>query len=224
LASSPPSRSRTPWARISKPSDVGESVTTEEVQPKTRQYPLYGATSPANLMTIGRIILSPWLFWMIISNRDSGGTSWLLFFVSIVFGATDFLDGYVARWTNSVGRLGAFLDPLADKIVVLGAAISYVWIGRYWWVPVALMAAREVAVSLMRVRFAAEGLAMPARNSGKWKAGFQAIALLMAAAPVLEDHTTLVRAALWFAVAFTTYTGWQYFNDGRAATRTTGVR
>jgi len=195
-----------------------------EAGPTTRQYPLYGATSPANLMTIGRIVLSPWIFWMIVSNRDVGGTSWLLFFVSIIFGATDFLDGYVARWTNSVGRLGAFLDPLADKIVVLGAAASFAWIGRYSWIPVAIMAVREVAVSLMRVRFAAEGLAMPARNSGKWKATVQAVALLMAAAPPLEDQNVLVRGALWFAVAFTTYTGWQYFNDGRAATRTTGKR
>jgi len=175
-------------------------------------------------MTIGRIVLSPWIFWMIISNRDVGGTSWLLFIVSVVFGLTDFLDGYVARWTNSVGRLGAFLDPLADKIVVLGAAISYVWIGRYLWVPVAVMTAREVAVSLMRVRFAAEGLAMPARNSGKWKAMVQAAALLMAAAPPLQNQNTLVQGALWFAVAFTVFTGWQYFNDGRTATRTTGKR
>lgn len=192
--------------------------------PLTRQYPLYGALSPANLMTIGRIVASPYLFWLIISREEVGGTSWLLFVLAIVFGFTDFLDGWVARITNSVGRLGAFLDPLADKIVVLGSAISFAVIGRYNWIPVVLMAAREVAVSLMRVRFAAEGLAMPARTSGKWKATVQAVALLMAAAPPLRDQDLLVNAALWFAVIFTLFTGWQYFNDGRTATRTTGVR
>lgn len=187
-------------------------------------YPIYGLVSPANLMTISRIVLSPLLFMLIIAAEPNNGTSWLAFVLGWIFGLSDFFDGRLARASGSVSRWGAFLDPLADKIVVLGCAFSFASIGRYAWLPVLLIAAREVAMSLFRTRYSFQGLAVPARNSGKWKAIVQGLALVMAAMPTLKDQQLLVDLALWVAVAFTIVTGLQYVMDGRSATRTTGYR
>ena len=100
--------------------------------------------NPANLITAARIAASPLLFWAILASDDSLGTSWLAFVLGWTFGASDFLDGYLARRFNWISRSGAFLDPLADKIVVLGSMFALVAVDRYWWLPVGLIAIREL--------------------------------------------------------------------------------
>jgi len=190
----------------------------------TSSYPIHGLISPANIITISRIVMSPWLFMLIIAAEPNNGTSWLAFGLGWISGLSDYFDGRLARASDSVSRWGAFLDPLADKIVVLGCAFSFASIGRYAWLPVLLIAAREIAMSLFRVRYSFQGLAVPARRSGKWKAIVQGLALVMAAMPTLKNQQLIVDAALWIAVAFTIVTGLQYVIDGRSATRTTGHR
>lgn len=187
-------------------------------------YPISGLASPANIMTLSRIVLSPVLFALILGARDTLGTSWLIFVLGWIFGLSDFFDGRLARASNSVSRWGAFLDPLADKIVVLGAAFSFVAVDRYALLPVVLITLREVAMSLFRVRYSMQGLAIPARQSAKWKAIVQGLALVMAAMPTLLNQQLIVDIALWIAVAFTMVTGLQYVVDGRSATRLTGHR
>ncbi|MCE2531542.1 MAG: CDP-alcohol phosphatidyltransferase family protein [Acidimicrobiia bacterium] len=105
-----------------------------------------GLSTPANIITLARIGASPVLFWLILRARDDGGASWLAVAVALVFAASDAWDGHLARNTGTVTRTGAFLDPLADKIVVLGSMASLAAIGRVSWIPVALIAAREVAL------------------------------------------------------------------------------
>lgn len=187
-------------------------------------YAISGLASPANLMTLSRIVLSPLLFLLILGAEATLGTSWLVFVLGWLFGLSDFFDGRLARASNSVSRWGAFLDPLADKIVVLGAAFSFVAVSRYALLPVVLIALREVAMSVVRVRFSMQGLAIPARQSAKWKAIVQGLALVMAAMPTLRDQQLIVDVALWVAVIFTIVTGLQYVFDGRSITRETGHR
>ena len=81
---------------------------------------------------------------------------------------TDGLDGWLARRQGTT-RSGAFLDPLADKVLVLGAMSALVAIDRWWWVPVALIAAREIAISLYRSWVARQGVSVPARPLAKVK-------------------------------------------------------
>lgn len=187
-------------------------------------YPLYGLGSPANMLTASRIVFTPLLVWLILQNRADLGASWWVFALGAALGFTDLIDGHVARRDDNVSRLGAFLDPLADKFVVLGAAFAFVAVDRYWVVPVLLLAIREVGISLFRTWWARRGLAVPARNSAKWKATIQGAALLLAALPPLVDQDLLLDAALWIAVVFTLWTGAKYLQDGSAATRTTGKR
>ncbi len=172
---------------------------------------------PANLLTLTRLLFAPVLFLLILQADDSRGASWAAFGLGVAMASTDFFDGRVARRANVASRSGAFLDPLADKVVVLGAAFCLVAVERYWWVPVTIMAFRELGITAWRARWAGEGVSIPARRSAKYKTFVQGVALAMAVMPALESADTVLTAALWVAVAFTVVTGLQYLLDGRSA-------
>ena len=182
------------------------------VGPPTRASLLH----PANLLTLARLLFSPLLFLLILQAEETRGASWAAFGLGVAMGSTDFFDGRVARRANVVSSSGAFLDPLADKVVVLGAAFCLVAVERYWWVPVTVMAFRELGITAWRARWAGEGVSIPARRSAKYKTFVQGVALSMAVMPSLEDADAVLTVALWVAVAFTLLTGLQYLLDGRS--------
>ena len=170
----------------------------------------------ANLITLGRIVVSPLLFVLVLAASDTGGTSWAAVAVGWVLGASDYYDGKLARSSDSVSRWGAFLDPLADKVMILGTAWCFVAVDRLFWVPVLIITVRELLVSAARTRWARDGLSLPARQSAKLKTLMQGGALTVAALPPLEDHGWAPSLAIWLAVAITVYTGLRYWADGRA--------
>lgn len=172
---------------------------------------------PANLLTLARLLLSPVLFLLILQAEDTKGASWAAFGLGLAMAGTDFFDGRVARWANVTSRSGAFLDPLADKVVVLGAAFCLVATQRYWWVPVTIIAFRELGITAWRARCAGAGVSIPARRSAKYKTFVQGLALAMAVMPTLESADAVLTTALWVAVGFTVVTGLQYLMDGRSA-------
>ena len=173
--------------------------------------------TPANLVTIARLVLAVPTLLLIIDQ----GSSWLTVSLWFVLTTTDGLDGWLAR-RDGTTRSGAFLDPLADKVVVIGAMVCLVMVDRYWWLPVAIVTAREVAITAMRAHFARSGMAIPARTSAKYKTLVQGLALLVAVIPVLKDTQTPSVVALWIAVALTLWSGWQYMRDGSNGTTTRG--
>ena len=178
--------------------------------------------NPANLITAARILASPIAFILILRNEDTGGASWTVFALGWIFAATDLLDGWLARKFDLISRSGAFLDPLADKIVVIGAMICLVAVDRYHWIPVALIALREVVITGFRSYWVKHNRAVPARKSGKYKSIVQGLALQAALFPPLVNADLVVDAMLWFAVAFTLYSGGRYLADGSASTRLSG--
>ena len=111
-----------------------------------------GITHPANLLTLTRLVFAPLLFWFVLDADANRGASWAAFGLGIALAVTDFFDGRVARRSNVVSRSGAFLDPLADKIVVIGGAYCLVYVERYWWVPVTIIAVRELGITAFRSR------------------------------------------------------------------------
>jgi CDP-diacylglycerol--glycerol-3-phosphate 3-phosphatidyltransferase len=177
--------------------------------------------TPANILTLSRILLAPPLFALILMAEDTKGASWAAFSVGLFVAITDNLDGKLARRQGTT-RSGAFLDPLADKIVVLGVMVCLVRVERYWWLPVALVAVRELAISVWRTYWARRGMSIPARRSAKYKTLVQGVALLLAVLPPLEDADAFLSAMLWVAVAFTLFTGAQYALDGQKAMSRTG--
>ena len=178
--------------------------------------------NPANMITAARIAASPLLFIAILSNEASNGTSWLAFALCWIFGAIDYIDGELARRYDLVSRSGAFLDPLADKVVVIGSMVSLFIVGRYHWVPVALIVVRELGITAFRSYWVRKGRVVPARTLGKWKSLFQGLAIVAAVFPTWQNQNLVVNALLWFAVAFTLYSGLLYLLDGSAATRSSG--
>lgn len=188
----------------------------------TAAIPQAGVFNWANGLTVARIVMGPFLFWAILAAEDTRGTSWAAVALGWALAATDYYDGILAR-RGRVSRWGAFLDPLADKFVVLGGMACLVAVRRYWWVPVAVIAAREVAMTLFRTYWARRGLSVPARRSAKYKTLVQGLAMFVAVLPPLENADAVVAGVLWVAVAITVLTGWQYFHDGRTATSRSGA-
>jgi CDP-diacylglycerol--glycerol-3-phosphate 3-phosphatidyltransferase len=169
--------------------------------------------TPANAITIGRLLITPVLLAMIVSD----GASWPTLLLWIFLAATDGLDGYFAR-RHGTTRSGAFLDPLADKVLVLGAMIALVANDSFWWFPVALIAVREVTISGFRSWLGRQGLAVHARYWAKVKTVVQEVAVGFALLPLTaDDHDWVADAVLWVAVVLTLVTGVQYLSEGRRA-------
>jgi len=173
----------------------------------------------ANLLTIARFVLAPVLAVLVYQQNPW----WVTFWLALGLGATDFFDGRMAR-RGQPTRLGAFLDPLADKVAVLGVAFALVLVDRFWWVPVVIITVREVAIMVYRSYWGRQGLAVPARKSGKHKALVQGLAVAAALLPPLEPYPLVADALLWLAVVFTVVSGVQYLLDGSNALSTTGER
>ena len=174
--------------------------------------------TPANALTLARLAATPVVIVMVAVAV--GG--WAPFVVAFLVGATDGIDGWLARRQGAT-RSGAFLDPLADKVAVIGMLSALAGRGEVSWLPVALIAAREVAMQGYRVRMGRRGVSIPARPSAKLKTLVQGIAILLALAPPVAPHRTVVGAVLWVAVALTLVTGVQYLADGRRAARVQGA-
>ena len=183
----------------------------------------YGSSAlatPANVITITRMIMA--LPFLAFVARD-GASYWALV-AWIVLAGSDGIDGYLAR-KHGTTRSGAFLDPLADKVLVLGAAWALVAAGAFWWLPVVLITARELGISIFRSIYARRGIAVPARFAAKVKTVVQEVAVGFALLPPATEHTPWVAdTVLWIAVTLTVVTGISYVTDGARALSTTGDR
>jgi len=168
--------------------------------------------TPANAITVFRLLTTP-LMVVLIARA---GPSWSAVAAWFVLSCTDGLDGYLARRQGTT-RSGAFLDPLADKICVLAAMGALVAVGRWWWPPVALIAARELIQTGLRYRLGRRGISIPATQWAKVKTWLQDMSVGAALLPWLAPHHAFVQAILWTAVVLTVVTGAQYLADSRHA-------
>ena len=168
----------------------------------------------ANLVTVARVILAP---FMLVLIPDDGAGSWAAFGLWFALCVSDGIDGYLAR-RHGATTLGAFLDPLADKILVLGAMFILVANDTFWIVPVALVTARELLISLYRTFVASRGVSVPASKVAKWKTFIQQLAVGFAIAPLTVEVKWLWNGLLWVSVALALISGGQYFHRARKGT------
>src|SRR5687768_1773427 len=155
---------------------------------------------------------------MLIADTPSSypaGALWIILCI------TDGIDGYLARRQGAT-RSGAFLDPLADKVLVLGAMVTLIVAGVFWWLPVAIIAIREVLISVFRSFWGRRGLGVPATRWAKVKTVVQEVAVGFALVPLTADHHWIATTTLWLAVLLTVTTGIHYIHAGSRVTRTTG--
>jgi CDP-diacylglycerol---glycerol-3-phosphate 3-phosphatidyltransferase len=189
------------------------SNSTVEREPgRASAYGPSAVLTPANLITLLRFLGAPLFIAMILL----WGASWVTFAFGGLLAFSDGVDGWVARRHGTTSS-GAFLDPLADKVIVLGALYALVANDTLWWLPVTIIAVREVAMSIYRWRMSRRGVSIPARGSAKVKTLLQDLAIGLCLAPPLTTYTGLLSGVLWVATALTVVTGVQYYLDGRRA-------
>ena len=164
----------------------------------------------ANAITVGRVLIAPALFALIPDKRGS----WIALALWFVLCASDGVDGWLAR-RHGVTRSGAFLDPLADKILVLGAMFTLVGLDVFWFLPVLIIAVREVLISVYRTVVGTKGISVPAKKLAKMKTVTQQFAVGFALLPSTAGHRPIFNTLLWVAVVLTVVTGVQYLAAGR---------
>lgn len=161
----------------------------------------------ANAITAGRLVLSPVMFWAIPEHTRG---SWISFVLWFVLSASDGIDGWLARRQGTT-RSGAFLDPLADKVLILGAMFTLVGNGVFWLLPVVIIAGRELIISVYRSVVASKGVSVPASQLAKYKTFLQQLAVGFALLPwTASDARWLWNTLLWAAVVAAVVSGGQY--------------
>lgn len=129
-----------------------------------------------NILTLARIAAIPVLVILLLFDTRTAG-----FWATVVFSLaaiTDWLDGYLARKWQVVTVLGKFLDPLADKLIVMAALIMLIPLGRVPALAVFLILAREMVVTGLRSIASSEGIVIAASKLGKYKTIFQMVAIV----------------------------------------------
>jgi len=153
-----------------------------------------------NLITIGRILLIPLFLYFLLTIQPV--------FAAVLFlllALTDALDGFLARKLGQISDLGKFLDPIADKVLVISALIGLVEIRFIPALPVILIVARDFIVSAVRLSAAKEGQVIAASPLGKIKTVLQVLAVFM-----LILNLPYAGPVLWFAVLLTLISGVDY--------------
>lgn len=161
----------------------------------------------ANLVTVTRVLVAPFMFWLIPDHRNG---HWLAFALWFLLCSSDKVDGVLAR-RHGTTTLGAFLDPLADKILILGAMFTLVSRDVYWIVPVAVLAVREIGISLYRTFVGSRGVSVPASRIAKATTVTQQLSVGFAIAPLTaRDAQWLWKGLLWLAVVLAVISAAQY--------------
>ena len=186
------------------------------VMPEPRATPVFGPSAlltPANGLTFARMALTPVMMSLILQRRLDGAT----FGLWVGLCSTDGVDGLLAR-RYGVTSSGAFLDPLADKFLVLGGMGALVAKQVFAWPLVVIIGVREIGMSVYRVFEGSQGVSIPARRSAKVKTFVQQLSVGFAVMPWMASHAPRVgRFLLVIACALTVSTGWQYFAEARRA-------
>ena len=161
------------------------------------------------------MLLAPLMLWFMIDRSnplfDGWHLSWLDYFAGLIFviaSITDFFDGFIARSWNQMTKLGAILDPLADKMLVLAGFIGLIVLDRASAFAVFLILSREFFITGLRVVAVSEGKDVAASMAGKVKTVVQMIAI-----GFLIMNWPYGTELLWIATFLTLYSGWEYIRD-----------
>ena len=178
-----------------------------------------------NLLTLSRILAVPILVFLLW--RPAPIDYAITFVLYCLVGITDYFDGYLARAWGSISRLGQFLDPIADKIMVGAVLIMLISSRKANPVPeiaglhiiaALIILLREIIVSGLREYLAGLQVSVPVSALAKWKTTFQLVALgaliLGGAVPFMPWVHDVGILSLWAAAALTLITGYSYLRTG----------
>lgn len=163
-----------------------------------------------NILTIIRVVLIP--FFIFFFSRPSTRSATIAAVIFLVASLTDLLDGYLARRRKEVTQFGKFLDPVADKLLIVSALILLVANGRVpAWIAIVIVG-REFAITAFRAIASSEGVIIAAEGTGKYKMFLQTVAIifLIIDLPALYFHR-IGLFLLLIAMALAIYSAGQYF-------------
>jgi len=178
-----------------------------------------------NLLTLSRILAVPLLVFLLWRPQPIDYA--ITFVLYCIVGITDYFDGYLARAWNSISRLGQFLDPIADKIMVAAVIIMLVstrnnsgepLIHSFHILAALVILLREIIVSGLREFLGPLNVSVPVSRLAKWKTTLQLVALgaliLAGAVPHEPVVKTIGLVCLWAAAGLTLVTGYDYLRIG----------
>ncbi|MDP5279170.1 CDP-diacylglycerol--glycerol-3-phosphate 3-phosphatidyltransferase [Sphingomonas sp. DG1-23] len=173
-----------------------------------------------NILTLSRIVTVPLLAAFLWWPEWRTGYA-VAFAIYCLMGITDYFDGYLARAQGTVSKLGVFLDPIADKIMI--AAVILMLVGKgviadYHLIAALIILLREITVSGLREFLAQLQVSVPVSQLAKWKTTLQLVAfgalILGQAVPQYSWVALLGLVTLWGAAVLTAITGWDYLRVG----------
>jgi CDP-diacylglycerol--glycerol-3-phosphate 3-phosphatidyltransferase/cardiolipin synthase len=173
-----------------------------------------------NILTLSRIVTVPLLAAFLWWPEWRTGYA-IAFAIYCLMGITDYFDGYLARAQGTVSKLGVFLDPIADKIMI--AAVILMLVGKgviadYHLIAALIILLREITVSGLREFLAQLQVSVPVSQLAKWKTTLQLVAfgalILGQAVPQYPWVALIGLVTLWGAAVLTAITGWDYLRVG----------
>jgi len=172
-----------------------------------------------NILTLSRIFVIPVLVGTFFMPFP--WSHWIAFVLFALASITDYFDGLIARTYELTSKLGQFLDPIADKLMVATVLLMLTAIGTVSGIHILaglVILLREILVSGLREFLSGMEVSVPVTWLAKWKTGFQMTALsgllLGEAAPPWLPAVDIGLGLLWLAAVFTLYTGFDYLKAG----------
>jgi len=174
-----------------------------------------------NWLAVARIALTPAVMALVLLSGSIDYAFGAAFVVFTVAALTDFADGYLARRWEMTSTLGAFLDSVADKVLVTGSLLVLIEVGRAWSWAAFVIIGRELAVMGLRGAAALEKSAVPPSAWGKGKTVFQFLAIGLAMLRLSDEWGPyfLDEWVMLAAVFFTLLSAWDYFRHYGSALR-----
>jgi len=175
-----------------------------------------------NKLTVFRIILVPFFVLFMLCSAIPYSSLWALINFAVA-SYTDHLDGKLARERNMVTNFGKFLDPMADKILVLSAMVCMVTVDLCSPVVLIIVLAREFLVSSLRLVAASQNVVISADKSGKVKTATQMISIVVVLLLCSINQlfgteipvSTISHCLMWLTAALTVYSGAEYIIRNR---------
>ena len=164
----------------------------------------------ANKLTLCRVVMIP--IFLVLLYVDFTGHLWAALAVFILASVPDFIDGYVARHYHQITDFGKFMDPLADKMLVMAALLWFVQMGRLPAWAMLVVVAREFAVTALRLIAVERGRVIAAAWSGKIKTASTMVCIVLMFLPIPAE---LNLACVAVIVLTTIYSGVEYFVKNR---------
>ncbi|RJQ45917.1 MAG: CDP-alcohol phosphatidyltransferase family protein [Gaiellales bacterium] len=164
--------------------------------------------TPANLLSLSRIVAVPYIFYLLLSSDDGSSTAATIVFVAAA--CTDFLDGLFARSTGSVSDLGRKLDPAADRILISSTIIALMISGSLPIIGVALVVARDIFMILGYKLVERRGVTMRVSYLGKTYTALFMVALVLVMAGIEPGGRAVGLWLFWACVAGSILSGISY--------------